>query len=81
MQPSQEQTLIVDWINSINDPYCLLVNSLWDLEDGVVLCHLVAQSCCNEEDSFKMRQLVNYDNLHQDIRLRQENLSLALNVF
>ena len=25
---------LIDWVNSFNDPYCLLVNSLNDLKDG-----------------------------------------------
>ena len=25
---------LIDWINSFNDPYCLLVNSFDDLKDG-----------------------------------------------
>ena len=27
---------LIDWVNSFNDPYCLLVNSLNDLRDGKV---------------------------------------------
>lgn len=35
---SSLQTLI-DWVNSFNDPYCLLVNSVNDLKDGKNIPH------------------------------------------
>ena len=25
---------LIDWVNSFNDPYCLLINSINDLKDG-----------------------------------------------
>jgi len=46
---SKEQGLI-DWINSFNDPYCLLVNSFRDLRDGIALCHLVGYIACSLSD-------------------------------
>jgi hypothetical protein len=39
---------LIDWINSFNDPYCLLVNSLADLADGIALCHLVGLIVCTQ---------------------------------
>jgi hypothetical protein len=56
-----ESNSLIDWVNSINDPYCLLANCVTDLQDGVVLCHLVCMACCNQDDSSKMKELVNYE--------------------
>jgi len=40
-------TPLIDWVNSFNDPYCLLANSIGDFRDGIILCHLVANIACN----------------------------------
>lgn len=57
-EESREQALI-DWVNSFNDPYCLLVNSIIDLTDGklhlikplgIALCHLVGFVACTQSD-------------------------------
>lgn len=31
---TQNLNLLIDWVNSFNDPYCLLVNGVEDLRDG-----------------------------------------------
>ena len=67
---SQETSLapLIDWLNSFNDPYCLLVNSLDDLKDGIAFCHVVALIACSPADQEKVRQLIYYDaatNQHQ----------------
>jgi hypothetical protein len=52
---------LIDWVNAFNDPYCLLVNSLDDLRDGIAFCHLVGFIACSPSDQEKVRQLVYYD--------------------
>jgi hypothetical protein len=34
--------MLLDWVNSINTPSCLLASSTQDLRSGVVLCDLLA---------------------------------------
>lgn len=52
---------LIDWINSFNDPYCLLINQMNDLTDGIALCHLVGYIACSPSDQEKIKQLVYYD--------------------
>lgn len=73
----REQAL-VDWVNSFNDPYCLLVNSFHDLRDGIALCHLVGYIACSQADQEKIKQLVYYDASSQEFAL--QNLDLAINI-
>ena len=40
--PASNLAPLIDWLNSFNDPYCLLINSLDDLKDGIAFCHVVA---------------------------------------
>eukprot|EP00347_Sterkiella_histriomuscorum_P018003 403347156 len=77
----QNLGVLIDWVNSFNDPYCLLVNSLNDLKDGIALCHLVGFITCTPSDQEKIKQLVYYDaslSLRNDLVL--QNLDLALNI-
>jgi len=76
-EPPREQAL-VDWANSFNDPYCLLVNSFQDLQDGIALCHLVGYIACSQADQEKIKQLVYYDASSQEFAL--QNLDLAINI-
>ena len=69
---------LIDWINSFNDPYCLLVNSFSDLADGIALCHLVGFIVCSPSDQEKIKQLVYYEAVNKDYAL--QNLDLAINV-
>jgi hypothetical protein len=69
---------LIDWINSFNDPYCLLVNSFGDLTDGIALCHLVGFIVCSPSDQEKIKQLVYYEALSKELAL--QNLDLAVNV-
>lgn len=51
---------LIDWVNSFNDPHCLLVSSLNDLKDGnlclnlthlgIAFCHLVGFIACSPAD-------------------------------
>ena len=51
MFPTDEQwQSLIDWVNSHNDPYCLLVNTFKDMWDGIALCHLVGIIVCSPED-------------------------------
>ena len=82
---------LIDWVNSFNDPYCLLVNSLVDLNDGkhnnlpmisyigVALCHLVGFISCTPSDQTKLRQLIFYEHNGSE-ELVMQNMDLALNV-
>jgi hypothetical protein len=65
-------------VNSFNDPYCLLVNSFSDLTDGIALCHLVGLIVCSLSDQEKIKQLVYYEALTNELTL--QNLDLAINV-
>lgn len=49
----QKEQALVDWVNSFNDPYCLLVNSMSDLTDGIGLCHLVGLIVCTQQDYYQ----------------------------
>ena len=60
---------LIDWINSFNDPYCLLVNSFSDLIDGIALCHLVGIIVCSPSDQEKIKQLVYYEAVSKDLSL------------
>ena len=33
---------LIDWVNSFDDPHCLLISSFNDFNDGIALCHLVS---------------------------------------
>jgi hypothetical protein len=70
---------LIDWVNSYNDPYCLLVTTYRDLLDGIALCHLVAMIVCSPEDQLQMKVLINYDHAG-DSDLMFQNLDLALSV-
>ena len=70
---------LIDWVNSFNDPYCLLVTTYRDLLDGVALCHLVAIIVCSPEDQLQMKVLINYEH-GGDPDLMLQNLDLALSV-
>ena len=37
-----ENFMLLDWINTIDEPSCLLVSDIDDLRDGVVLCDIVS---------------------------------------
>ncbi|CDW89619.1 UNKNOWN [Stylonychia lemnae] len=73
---------LIDWVNSFNDPYCLLVNSLNDLRDGIAFCHLVGLITCTPSDQEKIRQLVYYDasSNGNNEDLIAQNMDLALNI-
>ena len=73
---------LVDWINSFDDPNCLLVSSFDDLRDGIAICHLVGLIVCNESDCEQMKQLIHYEsvNVELDDTKQIQNLDLALNV-
>jgi hypothetical protein len=80
MTPTNEQwQSLIDWVNSHNDPYCLLVSSFQDMLDGVALCHLVAMIVCSPEDQIQMKILINYDHA-DDSDMMFQNLDLALSV-
>ena len=49
-EPAANLAPLIDWLNSFNDPYCLLVNSLDDLKDGIAFCHVVALIACSPAD-------------------------------
>ena len=56
-----ENTSLMDWINSFDDPYCVLVSSLpEDLLNGVVLSHIVGFIACSLSDRAKIFDLLNY---------------------
>ena len=73
---------LIDWVNSFDDPNCLLVSSFDDLKDGIALCHLVGLIVCNESDCEQMKQLIHYEgiNFELDETKQIQNLDLALNV-
>ena len=39
---ASEYLMLIDWINTIDEPSCLLVNDIDDLRDGSVLCDIVS---------------------------------------
>jgi hypothetical protein len=42
---------LIDWINSFDDPHCVLVSKLpQDLSNGVILSHLVGNVVCTLND-------------------------------
>jgi hypothetical protein len=74
---------LVDWVNSFDDSYCVLVNALPDdLRNGIVLSHLVGYIVCCEADREMIFDLLNYLDaegaLSQD--KTKENFELAYNV-
>ena len=73
---------LIDWVNSFNDPYCLLVSQFEDFSDGITLCHLVSLVVCNDSDQLQMKQLVHYDTNGMGIEQTKkiQNIDLALNV-
>lgn len=78
-----EQNLI-DWINSFDDAYCVLVCQLPDdMQDGVVVSHLVGNIACSQADRVKIFDLLHYP-LSQETPLQLdqiiENFDLAYNV-
>lgn len=79
-----EQQLI-DWINSFDDPYCVLVSRLpEDLMNGVVISHLVGFISCSAQDRKLIFDLLNYPspgefNILGKQQVR-ENFDLAYNV-
>lgn len=76
----------IDWLNSFDDSYLVLVSKLpHDLADGIVLSHLVGIVTCSENDREKIFELLNYpgaDNpLHSiDDAKVLDNFELAVNV-
>jgi len=70
---------LIDWVNSFNEPSCLLVSSFQDLRDGVALCHLVAEVACNQQDQVQMSLFVHHEHGFDPIKMEQ-NVDLALNV-
>jgi len=56
-----EENAMVDWINSFDDPYLVLVSGLpLDLLNGVTLSHLVGYIACSPEDREKIFELLHY---------------------
>lgn len=52
---------LIDWINSFGDPFLALVSKIpQDLENGIVLSHLVGYIVCSESDRIKIFELLNY---------------------
>ena len=75
--------MLVDWINSFDDSYLVLVSNIpQDLESGVVLSHLVGQVACTQSDREKIFDLLNYPGYEESLRNDQilENFELAYNV-
>ena len=35
-----ERRMLIDWVNSIDMPSCLLVSTIEDLRDGIALCDI-----------------------------------------
>ena len=70
---------IIDWVNSFNDPSCLLVSNWCDFRDGIALCHLVAMVGCNEADQEQMNELIHHEH-GDDPNKMVQNIELALNV-
>ena len=52
---------MIDWINSFDDPFLVLVSRIpQDLMNGVVLSHLVGYIACTADDRDKIFELLNY---------------------
>ena len=61
MNSNIDQTSLMDWVNSFDDPYCVLVSSVpEDLANGIVLSHVVGFIACSQSDREKIFDLVNY---------------------
>jgi hypothetical protein len=37
-----DSLMLIDWVNTIDVPSCLLVNDIEDLRDGVAICDIIA---------------------------------------
>jgi len=60
---------LIDWINSFDDPFCVIVSQLpQDLLNGVVLSHLVGYIACSTSDREKIFDLLCYP--EQDFGLK-----------
>lgn len=74
---------LVDWINSFDDSYCVLVNHLPDdISDGVVLSHLVGYLVCSQDDRQMIFDLLNYPDEQGRLHASKvkDNFDLAYNV-
>ena len=74
---------LIDWINSFDDPHCVLVSRLpHDLSNGVILSHIVGHLVCTPQDKLKIFDLLNYpqDGQVMDVAQIRENFDLAYNV-
>lgn len=91
MLDRDEENALIDWINSFDDPFLVLVSRVpQELMNGLVLSHLVGYIACSHEDREKIFELLNYPkhpnsgliNLHGHLQPDQirENFDLAFNV-
>jgi hypothetical protein len=75
---------LIDWINSFDDSFCVLVSVLpEDLKNGVIISHLVGYIVCSFTDRQMIFDLLNYpppNSNYLERHLIKENFELAYNV-